>query len=265
MPILTPTKWDPAKKGANASIAGSTATSTSYNNGGIKSVAGVSSGKYYLEVQATQGPQFALYGFGTSAQSVSANPSYPGASPAADSIGVYGYDGTFYQNNSTTPLFGRALTVSDIVGLALDADAHTLAAYLNGVLKGTATTVPVEEVFFSFASGSTYQSTIDVNFGQTAFAYSPPAGFFAGFGVLSPAFKVSGIVLDDANNPAVRVVRAYSRNTGALFGSTTSSPSGAFSIITIPSADPVYVVALDDEANVSYNALIYDRIIPVPE
>ncbi len=261
MPILTPTKWDPAKKGANASIAGSTATSTSYNNGGIKSVAGVSSGKYYLEV--TQASQYALYGFGTSAQSVSANPSYPGASPA--SIGIYGYDGTFYQNDITTPLFGRALTVSDIVGLALDADAHTLAAYLNGVLKGTATALPVGEVFFSFASGSSYQSTIDVNFGETAFAYSPPEGFFAGFGVLSPAFKVSGIVLDDANNPAVRVVRAYSRNTGALFGSTTSSPSGAFSIITIPSADPVYVVALDDEANVSYNALIYDRIIPVPE
>jgi hypothetical protein len=57
-------------------------------------------------------------------------------------------------------------------------------------------------------------------------------------------------------------VRAYNRSTGALSGETTSAADGSFEIL-LGSDSEVYAVALDDSDGTDYNALIYDRIIPV--
>lgn len=70
---------------------------------------------------------------------------------------------------------------------------------------------------------------------------------------------VSGVVLDAGGNPAERTVRAHSRATGTLLGSTVSNPTtGAYSM---SASEECYIVCLDSGAVL--NALIQDRVIPV--
>jgi hypothetical protein len=89
------------------------------------------------------------------------------------------------------------------------------------------------------------------------FSYTPPAGFSA-WGV---QYKIAGSVGQEGAGVS-RVVRAYNRSTGALSGETTSAADGSFEIL-LGSDSEVYAVALDDSDGTDYNALIYDRIIPV--
>ena len=179
-------------------------------------------------------------------------------------MAVYGDTGSFYRNGTGTALFGRQLTTSDVVGLALDLDAKTMTAYLNGVVGGTLTGLPTEPIHIMFGSGASASCSVEVNFGQKPFVYGVPAGYFAGFGELLAYNKVAGIVFDDAGVGAERKIYVHQRSTGKLVGAAMSSSSGTFEI-TVPILDEVYVVAVDDDAGVAYNALIFDRVLPIPE
>lgn len=71
-----------------------------------------------------------------------------------------------------------------------------------------------------------------------------------------------GVVVDAADAPVSRTVRAYLRQTGKLVAETVSDPvTGAFSIPAI-SDHTHYVVCLDLEAG-TQNAKIFDRVIAV--
>jgi len=75
-------------------------------------------------------------------------------------------------------------------------------------------------------------------------------------------YKVAGVVKQDGN-PVERTVRAYKRASGELLGETTSLTDGRFEI-ELFSQDEVYAVALDDTSDADdFNALIFDRIVPV--
>ena len=77
-----------------------------------------------------------------------------------------------------------------------------------------------------------------------------------------PLYPLTGTVQDNTMTPVARTVRAYDRSTGELLKETTSSAeTGAFSI-GVFSTDPVYIIALDDDAGTDYNAIIFDRIEP---
>lgn len=57
---------------------------------------------------------------------------------------------------------------------------------------------------------------------------------------------VGGTILDTNSSPAVRTLRVYRRDTGALLGETTSNAStGAWSL-TVTYTGEVQVVMLDD-------------------
>jgi hypothetical protein len=93
--------------------------------------------------------------------------------------GGYAYEagGTRYTNGGASAYSGASsYTVGDIIGVALDLTAGTLTYYKNGVSQGVA---------FSGLSGtflpalSAQTNTWNVNFGQRAWAYAPPAGFNA--------------------------------------------------------------------------------------
>lgn len=265
MPVVAPTKWSSTKKGPDASVdsAGYIA-STSHYSSSIKSVHSASSGKYYVEAVAVSSADRLMIGCGGASVSVSGGIAYPGGDGAGKSMAVYGGSGDFYRSDTNTALFGRVLTTSDVVGLALDLDAKTITAYLNGVVGGTLTGLPTEPIHIMFGSGASGSCSVEVNFGQKPFAHDVPFGYLAGFGELLASNKVAGIVLDAAGVGAERRIYVHQRSTGKLVGSAMSSSSGTFEI-TVPILDEVYVVAVDDDAGVDYNALIFDRVLPIPE
>jgi hypothetical protein len=82
--------------------------------------------------------------------------------------------GTTFINGTITNLGTTLPAVGDVIGLAFDATAGTMACYLQNVLQTTITGIPAGEYFFALSAAS-YQST--VNFGQRPFAYTPPTGF----------------------------------------------------------------------------------------
>ena len=76
------------------------------------------------------------------------------------------------------------------------------------------------------------------------------------------AVAISGTVTDGVN-PLARTVNLYHRATGDLIKTTTSNAStGAFTFEYLLD-ELYYVVVLDDDAGESFNAIIFDKIIPV--
>lgn len=136
---------------------------------------GVSSGKWYWEVtiEAT-GSYGALIGISKSSTTGTA------ASTNGDSYLYYTYNGN--KQNTSNVAYGAGATVNDIIGVALDSDAGTLEFFKNGTSLGQAFTsltgiefTPV--IYHDGASGG--GATTSSNFGQRAFAYTPPTGFKA--------------------------------------------------------------------------------------
>ena len=79
-----------------------------------------------------------------------------------------------------------------------------------------------------------------------------------------PYYKVAGAIIE-AGSPAARTVRVHNRSTGALVTSKVSdSEDGSFEITYVPN-ESLYIVALDNDTGDDYNALIYDRVLPVEE
>ena len=91
-------------------------------------------------------------------------------------------------------------------------------------------------------------------------------------GNLLPGLKVlyggvvSGQVLDASSQPCSRIVRASHRKTGASSGAAISKPSdGTYTIYTNIQfgKDPHTVIEFDDAAGDSYNARVFDNVIPL--
>jgi hypothetical protein len=98
--------------------------------------------------------------------------------------GELGYraNGNKFDQAATETAYGSTWTTGDVIGVAVDMDAGTIAFYKNGTSQGTAfTTVltaltqPVSPVFRVNVAGDVFA----FNFGQRPFAYTPPTGFKA--------------------------------------------------------------------------------------
>jgi len=139
----------------------------------IRSTIGVTSGKWYAEITQTGSNSFA----GVMSQSSALNfASYLG------STGIYGFfnnGGTGYPYANGTS--GSSFTVSDgdVIGLAYDYDAQTVAIYKNGALQGTVSSVPNTEPMFFCAAFAQTSATHSWNFGQLGFTYTPPTDYLA--------------------------------------------------------------------------------------
>jgi hypothetical protein len=84
------------------------------------------------------------------------------------------YDGE-KANNGSGSAYGAAYSGSDTVACALDLDNGTITFYKNNVSQGTAfSSLPAG--LYTFACGHS-SATVDVNFGQRPFTYTPPTGF----------------------------------------------------------------------------------------
>jgi Concanavalin A-like lectin/glucanases superfamily/SPRY domain len=171
----------------NLSYATSTAT-----NDPIRATIAVSSGKWYWEVLATNysGTFASTYDIGIldASMSFSSNTSI---GYYANGYSYYGAAGT-KGNNSNYVAYGSSYTIGDVIGVALNLDAGTITFYKNNVSQGVAFTglsgsfVPA----ISDVSGVS-NITVEANFGQRPFAYTPPTGFKAlnTYNLPAPAIK----------------------------------------------------------------------------
>ena len=96
-------------------------------------------------------------------------------------VGAYSYayqqNGQKWNNNSSTSYGATWGTAGDVIGVAYDLDNNEIEFYKNNVSQGVAftsvTSLPVSPAISIYGGSGT------VNFGQRAFAYTPPTGYKA--------------------------------------------------------------------------------------
>lgn len=133
----------------------------------VRGTSSKSAGKWYFEVTITSLGS-AQIGIATAGESVNA--------PVGFGTGGYAYlEGGDKYNNNTTAFYGTGYANTNVISVVLDLDAGTLVYWKNGVSEGTAYT-GISGTFFPALGSNWNASTLTVNFGNSAFAYTPPAG-----------------------------------------------------------------------------------------
>jgi hypothetical protein len=145
--------------------------------GSVIGTIGVSSGKWYWEVEAGDG---IMAGVADSPR-VTTSSNTPGSFSRSAAWNVYYSDppvNTGYTVGS--PSLSAATVSGDIIGVALDMDAGEVRFYKNGTVQnsGDAVISGVTGTAFPIFRGSR-DGVRNVNFGQRPFAYTAPSGFKA--------------------------------------------------------------------------------------
>ena len=162
---------NPLYKGTNASASNANLTYSCGTNSIIACTIGMSSGKWYWEIQNPTAKS--IIGIINSSATLS---TYIGAN--VNGWGYYGTNGQKYNNGGSA--YGATFTTTDIIGVAFDAGAGTLTFYKNNTSQGTAfTSIPADTYFSAVSDDTTGGATGEINFGQRPFAYTPPTGFVA--------------------------------------------------------------------------------------
>lgn len=137
--------------------------------GSARAILGADEGKYYWEVTIGTGTVGdAAVGIATSAANLNAV-----ADADMHSL-VYRFDGKLYYNGAVVQTLA-ALAAGVVVGIALDADAHTVTFYRNNIVQGVAQAI-TSEIWLPLMFIGASTSNITANFVGT-FVYTPPAGF----------------------------------------------------------------------------------------
>jgi hypothetical protein len=154
----------------NLKIVTSTVTGTGYSP--IRGTIAARSGKWYWEC-ISENTTPVLLGIGDVSEAM--------AIVAGDSAKSYAYGSSGNKRNNTVETaYGATYTTNDVIGVAMDLDAGTLAFYKNNISQGVAFS-GLSGTFTPFISdlSSPGAASIVMNFGQRPFAYTPPAGFKA--------------------------------------------------------------------------------------
>ena len=167
---------------ANGNLQGTTVTG---DECGIYGTIGMTSGKFYWE---------------STPSSISSGGCMIGIAPAttqgsAGSPGLtvttgYGYYTTGSKYGGSGGIaYGNTFTTSDVIGCALDLDNGKIWWSKNGVFQASGDPAAGTNAAFTSVSGTFVPgignggagsfSTVNVNFGQQPFAYTPPSGFVA--------------------------------------------------------------------------------------
>ena len=160
---------NPLDKSSNVAISNANLT-TAWGSSSIANIRGTfalpTTGKYYWE---------ALFS-GTSQGSVGvAADNMPLGSVASGTYISYAESGLKYVNGSSSA-YGSTYGSGDLIGIAYDADASQITFYKNNTSQG-AISLTANTTYFPLAVH--YNTTINHNFGQRPFAYTPPTGFVA--------------------------------------------------------------------------------------
>jgi hypothetical protein len=169
---------NPSDKGTGETLSNGNLTATKgvsgWGTGLVRATIGKSSGKWYWEVRLNTDTGHHFLG-GVSLSTLAG--SYLGID--ANGWALYSNDGALVHNAVHNPVVTSIFGTGAVVGYALNMDTGVLQVSLNG------------GAFVTLASGlsGTFYPAIDqydsgmqatVNFGATAFTYTPPAGYNAG-------------------------------------------------------------------------------------
>jgi|GEM_PF-559780 len=170
-----------AAKSTLISLSEGNLTTNSANGAGIAATHGFSSGRYYWEATPRQaGGANAVFAPGVSDTPLS-------LSDGAPSPRMWRYDnynGRFQDHDSDVVTGLPTTTFDETVGVAVDMDAgliwfRTAAGWLAGGDPAAGTNPALSgltgEVYPAWTSE--WSRPVEVNFGQTAYVYTPPAGF----------------------------------------------------------------------------------------
>ena len=93
--------------------------------------------------------------------------------------GVFAFTTQIFNNSGTAVQTGLAsFAASDVISVAYDSDGNSVQFYRNNSAYGTALT-PSATSPFCFFVGANGSATINANFGQRPFSFSPPSGYVA--------------------------------------------------------------------------------------
>jgi hypothetical protein len=158
---------NPLKKPSTSTISDANLTVVFAVAGGEQPASfALSSGKWYWE-QTQSGT--------TAAPGIILETATPSASSISQGYHYYGNNGQFYTGTSGVA-YGSTFTTGDIIGVALDLDTNQITFYKNNVSQG-AKSIVAGSYTPDFAAGGA--QTINANFGQRPFSYTPPSGFKA--------------------------------------------------------------------------------------
>jgi prepilin-type N-terminal cleavage/methylation domain-containing protein len=142
----------------------------SANNNGVRSTFGITSGKWYWEVDVVTG---------TVSNNAMVWITYNGWQSLYDYGVAYTAGGDKFVN-SVTSAYGTSTTSGDTIGIALDADNNEVTFYKNNSSQWTISYTPIEDtVFPAYWSGGSVSAKHTFNFGQSGFTYTPPTWFKA--------------------------------------------------------------------------------------
>lgn len=171
------TTWNPSDKSANITLSNGNLTATNAGTNawvGVRPTTTKTTGKWYWEVTLGQTTEAT----GTVVGVIDIAAAFNGDS---NIIGGYltGQGGYKYDYDAGTSAQGSSVA-NDVIGLAWDIGARTLAVYRNNTLKFTCTSASIGTVADTAVfEAYTLNDACTVNFGGSAFTYTPPSGFSA--------------------------------------------------------------------------------------
>ena len=126
-------------------------------------------GKWYYEMTVGSGASY-MFGMLDIAEKVDS---------VNGRVGYYGYNGNkLIDSSNQASSYGASYSAGDTVAILYDSDNHTVNFYKNNVDQGQITGVSDTKEFVPWVYLDNYGTTpvVHINFGQRAFAYTPPTG-----------------------------------------------------------------------------------------
>jgi hypothetical protein len=164
---------------ANGNLQGITVTGAEC---GIYGTLGVSSGKWYFESTPT-----AITLGGCMIGIAPATTQGSNGSPGLTVTAGYGYYTTGNSYHGSGVSYGNSFTTNDVIGVALDLDNGKIWWSKNGVFQASGNPAAGTNAAYTGVSGTFVpgignggagsSSTVECNFGQQPFVYTPPTGF----------------------------------------------------------------------------------------
>lgn len=170
--------WNSSDMAAGIVLSDGNLSASNVNgNRAMRSNVSVTTGKWYFEMKQVS-PYYSVLGIGNGSASLAG---YVGIDANGKSYSGYG-GGYLYYNGGSTVVGNVIDQDTDVLAIALDADANTMQVLVNNTLVFSGPT-GMTGPYFAMTSGVTLASggKLTANFGASTMAYAPPAGYNAGF------------------------------------------------------------------------------------